>query len=58
MASYSLDTSALIDGIERFYPRRNFPVLWDNIDELIAGGRLLISEEVWLEAQAIDALTS
>lgn len=55
MAVYSLDTSALIDGIERFYPRRNFPALWQHIDELIDSGRLLISEEVWIEAQVVDA---
>lgn len=53
--SYSFDTSALIDGIERFYPPANFPALWDRVDELIGQGRLLISEEVWLEARAVDA---
>lgn len=52
---YSFDTSALIDGIERFYPIRNFPGLWERIDELIADGRLLVSEEAWKESQAADA---
>lgn len=52
---YSLDTSALIDGIERFYPRRNFPRLWVNVDVLIGEGRLHISEEAWAEAIAVDA---
>ena len=53
--SYSVDTSALIDGIERFYPRRNFPQLWDRMDALIGEGRMHISEEAWTEATAVDA---
>lgn len=53
--TYSVDTSALIDGIERFYPRRNFPQLWERVDSLIAEGRLHISEEAWAEATAVDA---
>jgi hypothetical protein len=53
--TYSLDTSALIDGVERFYPRRNFPQLWERMDNLISDGRLLISEEAWAEAIAVDA---
>lgn len=52
---YSFDTSALIDGIERFYPIANFPALWDRIDELIDAGRLLVSEEAWNEAVHADA---
>lgn len=52
---YSLDTSALIDGIERFYPPRNFPSLWEHIDLLIAEGRMRVSEEAWREALAADA---
>jgi Domain of unknown function (DUF4411) len=52
---YSLDTSALIDGIERFYPLRNFPQFWARIDELIFEGRLQVSEEAWTEAIAVDA---
>ncbi len=47
---YSFDTSALIDGLERYYPETTFPALWDKVEGLIDGGRLLISEEVWLEA--------
>lgn len=53
--AYSVDTSALIDGLERFYPRRNFPQLWDRIDVLIDEGRMHISEEAWAEATAVDA---
>lgn len=52
---YSFDTSALIDGIERYYPIDNFPALWERMDELISDGRLLVSEEAWNEAVSVDA---
>ncbi|MFE7846142.1 DUF4411 family protein [Microbacterium sp. NPDC057407] len=52
---YSVDTSALIDGIERFYPFRNFPRFWDRMDDLIDQGRLRVSEEAWNEAIRADA---
>lgn len=52
---YSFDTSALIDGIERYYPIANFPALWERMDELINAGRLLVSEEAWNEAMSADA---
>lgn len=52
---YSFDTSALIDGLERFYPPANFAALWIRIDDLATEGRLLISDEVLLEAKNIDA---
>lgn len=54
---YSIDTSALIDGLERYYPEKRFPSLWEKIDELIAAHRFLLSEEVWQEAQAKDVET-
>jgi len=54
-AMYSVDTSALIDGIERFYPVRNFPQFWARIDGLIDEGRFHVSEEAWAEATAMDA---
>ncbi|MEF3405283.1 DUF4411 family protein [Agromyces sp. CCNWLW203] len=53
---YSLDTSGLIDGIERFYPIRNFPNFWTRMDELIDAGRLRVSEEAWNEAISVDSL--
>ncbi len=53
---YSADTSALIDGLERYYPEDHFPALWEKMDELVSGGRLIISEEVWEEAQTKDAV--
>ena len=51
---YCVDTSALIDGLERYYPEENFPGLWKRIDTLIADGRFRISEEVWEELQQKD----
>jgi hypothetical protein len=53
---YSFDTSAPIDGIERFYPIANFPALWERVDELIALGRLHVSEEAWNEAVSVDSV--
>lgn len=52
---YSLDTSGLLDGVERFYPPATFPALWERVDELIADGRLLMSEEAIIEAMYLDA---
>ncbi len=45
----------MIDGIERFYPIRNFPALWEKIDGLIEEGRLIVSEEAWNEFGDADA---
>lgn len=54
---YSVDTSALLDGLERYYPESMFPGLWERIDGLIGAGRFFISEEVWTEARVHDAAT-
>lgn len=54
LPTYSFDTGGLIDGLERYYPVDNFPALWDRIDELIAVGRFIISEEVWQRGRAQD----
>jgi len=51
---YSIDTSAIIDGLERYYRPASFPSLWRRIDDLIDDGRLLCSEEVLLEATVRD----
>ena len=53
---FSADTSALIDGLERYYPEEAFPALWENVDQLIAMGRFFISEEVWEEVKTKDAV--
>jgi hypothetical protein len=49
--SYSIDTSALLDGWVRYYPPEVFPCLWNRIDTLIDAGLLVASEEVNGEIQ-------
>jgi len=51
---FCVDTSALIDGLERYYPEVTFPALWKRVAQLVEDGRLIISEEVWIEARAKD----
>ena len=53
---YSADTSALLDGLDRYYPEEAFPALWARVDELIDAGRFFISEEVWEEVKQRDAV--
>lgn len=52
---YSADTSALIDGLERYYRPAAFPGLWEKMDRLVADGRFLLSDEVFDEASKRDA---
>ncbi len=52
---YCIDTSAVIDWHERYYPPESFPSLLPLVDDLIDTGRLLMSEEVSLELQAKTA---
>jgi hypothetical protein len=52
--TYSIDTSALIDGWVRYYPRENFPALWDQVETLIGRGELKASKEVLDELQRQD----
>lgn len=54
---YSVDTSALIDGLERYYRPASFPSLWKQIDDLVDRGRLVCSEEVLEEATLRDLPT-
>jgi hypothetical protein len=49
--TYSVDTSALLDGLERYYFEVSFPGIWEKVDQLIADGRFFISEEVYDEAK-------
>lgn len=51
---YSVDTSALIDGLERYYRPASFPSLWQRIDDLIDEGRFVCTEEVLDEAKRRD----
>jgi len=36
---FCVDTSALIDGLERYYPEVTFPALWKHIAQLVEDGR-------------------
>jgi hypothetical protein len=55
LSLYSVDTSALIDGVERYYPEETFPALWERVDESVGSDKFLLSEEVWEEARTHDA---
>ena len=51
---YSVDTSALIDGLERNYFEASFPGIWENVADMVAMGRFFISQEVLEEAKKRD----
>ena len=46
---YCIDTSSILHAWIEAYPPDNFPPVWAKIDDLIAKGRLLSSEEVLRE---------
>ena len=48
---FSIDTSAILDGWTRHYPREAFPGLWRHLEDLIRSGDLRASEEVMHELQ-------
>lgn len=51
---YCIDTSAILDGWVRYYPRDVFPTLWDNLEGMIAKRRLVAPQEVLLELSKND----
>jgi hypothetical protein len=51
MNIYSIDTSALIDGIQRYYRPIVHKSLWLRMDDLIQSGRLIATEEVRIEIE-------
>lgn len=48
---YSMDTSALVDGMGRYYRPTVFQSLWQRIDALIDEGRMIATEEVRVEIE-------
>lgn len=48
---FSIDTSAILDGWTRHYPREAFPGLWRHLEEMIRSGDLRASEEVMYELE-------
>src|SRR5215813_991004 len=54
---YCVDTSAWMDGWVRHYPPDVFPTLWTKLEEVIAAGTIVSSEEVYIElAKRADEL--
>jgi hypothetical protein len=51
---YCVDTSALLDGWVRWYPPDTFLTLWENIEGLIGGGKIVAPEEVLIELAKKD----
>jgi hypothetical protein len=51
---YCVDTSAWLDGWQRHYPKDVFPSLWTRLDDLISGGQIISTEEVYIELQRKD----
>lgn len=49
--SYCIDTSALIDGWVRWYPKDVFPLLWEKIEALIEEGEIVAPDEVLHELE-------
>ena len=46
---YCLDTSAWLDGWNRYYPIETFPSVWDRVQSLVEAGRIFWAEEVAIE---------
>ncbi len=46
---FCVDTSAWMDGRQRHYPPDVFPSLWLRLEERIAAGHIICSEEVYVE---------
>jgi len=54
MPLYCFDTSAFLDAWNRYYPPDVFPQLWTAIEEQIAAGALIATEEVRVELAKKD----
>lgn len=50
---YCVDTSSLI-ALHRQFPRDVFPGVWENVEKLVASGRLLAPKEVFAEIERGD----
>lgn len=48
---YSVDTSALMDGWDRYYPRDVHIGLWKNLEEMVERGELIATEFVLRELE-------
>lgn len=52
--SYCIDTSAILDLWDRWYPPDVFPSVWERIDDLIGNDKLIAPEDVRIELSKID----
>lgn len=50
---YNIDTSALI-YLERYYPRKDFELIWNNLEKAFEQGKVYIIDNVWKEVQAFN----
>lgn len=51
---YSMDTSAFLDGFNRYYPPDIFPKLWENVEKLVKNNALKSTEMVLHELKRRD----
>jgi Domain of unknown function (DUF4411) len=51
---YCVDTSGWLDGWRRQYPLDVFPTLWTRIDQEVQSGKIIASEEVYVELAKKD----
>lgn len=49
---YCFDTCAFIDSWRRYYPPRVFPMLWEQLSDLMKNGRIMVPKEVEKEILA------
>ena len=52
--SYCIDTSAILDLWDRWYPPDIFPAVWKRIEDLIGNDKLSAPEDVRIELSKID----
>jgi hypothetical protein len=52
--AYSIDTSAILDGHNRYYPPDIFPKLWGNLENIIRDGKLKATDMVRIEIEPKD----
>ncbi len=48
---YNIDTSTLI-YLEKYYPRADFELIWENLEKAFKDGKVYITDNVWKEVQA------
>ena len=49
--TYNIDTSTLI-YLEKYYPREDFELIWENLENAFKEKRIYVTDNVWKEVQA------